>query len=92
MHSLIRNPPPAPSHTRYINDVFVYHIPSASLVRCKHPRSVIGYQVRVSYSLHGLFSTHTYSLIDLSQYQLYGVQDFRRAFQVCFKEMLRLPI
>ncbi|GAX85989.1 hypothetical protein CEUSTIGMA_g13405.t1 [Chlamydomonas eustigma] len=41
----------------YVDNELVHEIPSASLIRCKHPRTQWGFQ-----------------------YQLYGVQDFRRNF------------
>ena len=53
--------------SRYIDNLLVHHIPGASLVRCKHPRTHWGYQ-----------------------YQLYGVQDFRKAFAVRLRVMLPL--
>jgi len=46
-------------HARiFVDNQLVTDIPTASLIRCKHPRTSFGFQ-----------------------YQLYGVQDFRRTFQ-----------
>lgn len=50
---------PSPSDCRmYVDDEYIMEVPTASLVRCRHPRTAAGWQ-----------------------YQLYGVQDFRRKYE-----------